>query len=67
MVRADKFEPRAAELDRGNETEWFRGFRWWRIAELPDTSAEFGPTPLGELLRALLRDGPPSQPFAIPV
>lgn len=67
LVPAEEFEPRAAALEKGNETDWFRGFRWWPVDELPDASDEFAPTQLGELLRALLRDGPPSTPFAIPV
>ena len=67
LVPMDEFEPRATALDEGSEADWFRGFRWWGVDELPDVSDEFAPTRLGELLRTLLRDGPPSAPFAIPV
>ena len=67
LVQADEFEPRATALEKGNETTWFRGFRWWPVDELPDASDEFAPTRLGELLRTLLRNGLPSTPFAIPV
>jgi hypothetical protein len=38
-----------------------------RVDELPDVSDVFAPTRLGELIRMLLRDGPPSTPYAIPV
>lgn len=67
LVQTHEFEPRAAGLEEGEETDWFRGFRWWPVAELPDSSEEFAPRRLGELLRVLLRNGPPSRPFAIPV
>lgn len=67
LVQAAEFEPRPAGLEAGNETDWFRGFRWWPVDELPDASEDFAPTGLGGLIRILLRDGPPSTPFAIPV
>lgn len=65
LVRRERFAPRAEGLREGREKEWFGGFRWWPVAELPDRDPRFAPTRIGELLRALLREGPPAEPIAI--
>ena len=67
LVRAHEFEPQAAALEQGGERDWFRGFKWWPIEEIPDTSEAFAPRRLGELLRRLLREGLPRKPFPIPI
>ena len=67
LVRVDEFEPRAAELESGEEADWFRGFRWWPLDEVPDVSEDFAPRRIGQLVRKLLRDRAPEKPFAIPV
>jgi len=66
LVQAEMFEPRAVALDKSDETDWFREFRWWSFSDLPQSSEHFAPTRIGELLRHLLIDGPPSQPVEIP-
>ena len=43
------------------------GFRWWRAEDLTRTSETVYPPNLGELLEALLRDGPPREPVDIAV
>ncbi len=67
LVQVDEFEPHARSLQEGDERDWFRGFRWWPVDEIPDASDEFAPRALGALTRTLLRDGPPARPLAIPV
>lgn len=67
LVETPEFEPRAEALEPGDEADWFRGFRWWPLGELPDHGELFAPRGLGRLLRDLLLDGPPHRPFAIPV
>ena len=65
-IRAERFEPTAHALEQGDEADLFLGYRWWPVAELPDHSSDFVPRPLGRLVRALLRDGPPREPVWIP-
>ena len=67
LVDTDRFEPRPHALDPGDETDWFRGFRWWPIDDLPDEADHFAPTGLGAHLRDLARDGAPIEPFRISV
>jgi 8-oxo-dGTP pyrophosphatase MutT (NUDIX family) len=67
LFEVDEFAPRAVALAPGDESDMFRGFRWWPVAELPDESRALAPRRLGALVRELLRDGPPARPFAVPV
>jgi 8-oxo-dGTP diphosphatase len=69
LVRAHAFEPRPrlswAQLNR----EFVFELRWWTVAELEEAAPEtnFAPTRLPELMRSLLHDGPPSEPFDVGV
>lgn len=63
LVRVDAHEP-APELDLS--AEGVVDHRWWSLAELARTHEEIAPTGLAALLGALLRDGPPAAPVAIP-
>ncbi|MFC7362001.1 NUDIX hydrolase [Nocardioides astragali] len=47
------------------ETTSVLGFRWWRAEELSQTTDTVLPPALGDLLSALLRDGPPGVPVDI--
>jgi ADP-ribose pyrophosphatase YjhB (NUDIX family) len=67
LVQVEEFVPWADSLEVGEEKDWFRGFRWWPLDELPDVAEEFAPRRLGALVRELLRTGPPEKLFAIPV
>ena len=58
------FEPVPAGMS-DFETRSIEGFRWWRAEELAQTSEMIFPPALGELLSALLRDGPPPEPIDI--
>jgi 8-oxo-dGTP pyrophosphatase MutT (NUDIX family) len=57
----EHFEPAPAGLS-DYETSSIVGFRWWSAEELSHTTDTVFPPALGELLSALLRDGPPSVP-----
>jgi double-stranded uracil-DNA glycosylase len=59
LVHVDVHEP-APTADLA--AEWVAGLRWWTLDELDATDAELAPKRLPELVRALLRDGPPPEP-----
>jgi 8-oxo-dGTP pyrophosphatase MutT (NUDIX family) len=60
LVRVDAHEP-APEVDLG--AEWVAGLRWWTLEELERVTETIVPARLVELVRALLRDGPPPDPI----
>jgi hypothetical protein len=66
MVRVPSFDPVITELD-GDERDYVRELRWWRVDELDRGEAEIGPSDLPQLLRKLLKDGPPSEPIEVSV
>ena len=65
LVRTPSFEPAPrlswAELNAEYVTE----IRWWQIGELEPSGLRFAPRRLPELLRDLLRDGPPAEPIDV--
>lgn len=61
LHRVRHFEPVPADLS-DYESRTVLGFRWWRAGELSQTSDTVFPPTLGDLLSALLRDGPPAAP-----
>ena len=65
LLRCERFEPCTGGLRDGGERDWFGGFRWWRIDQLPDQDPMFAPTQLGKLMRTLLREGVPHNPVRI--
>jgi len=58
LVRVDAHEP-APAVDLA--AEWVAGLRWWTLDELDAANVELAPKRLPELVRALLRDGPPAE------
>ena len=65
LVRTPSFEPAPrlswAELNAEYVTE----IRWWTLEELESGELLFAPRRLPELLRDLLRDGPPAEPVDV--
>jgi 8-oxo-dGTP pyrophosphatase MutT (NUDIX family) len=63
LVRVPSFtaEPQLS-WERLNAEHVFE-LRWWSSAELDEAAEIFAPRRLPELLRALLSDGPPSEPI----
>ncbi|HEY0645444.1 MAG TPA: NUDIX domain-containing protein [Nocardioides sp.] len=64
LHRVPHFDPAPARLS-DYESRTLLGFRWWSAEELSETAETVFPPALGELVSALLRDGPPEVPFDI--
>lgn len=47
------------------ERSWTLGHRWWTADEIISSRDRFEPIDLGERLKALLREGPPSEPIPL--
>jgi len=59
LVRVERHQPEpTVDLD----AELVAGLRWWTLEELEATDVSLAPTRLPELLRDLLRNGPPAEP-----
>src|SRR5262245_43193604 len=67
LVRSDHFAPRGSLSPEQLRAELVYGHRWWAIDEIQTYAGAdfFGPRKLGDLLPALLRDGPPPEPIQI--
>jgi 8-oxo-dGTP pyrophosphatase MutT (NUDIX family) len=65
LVKVPRFEPTPQHLPDEVERAAFDGFRWWGVTEIEHSQEEFAPGGLGQLLQALLRDGPPAQPIVL--
>ena len=63
LVRTPAFTPRPALSWEQLNSEYVFGLRWWTTAELAEAEETFAPRRLPELLRSLLRDGPPAEPI----
>jgi TDG/mug DNA glycosylase family protein len=59
LVRVDEHEP-VPTIDLA--PEFVAGLRWWTRAELEATAERISPRSLPELVRRVLRDGPPRKP-----
>jgi TDG/mug DNA glycosylase family protein len=62
LVRVDAHEP-APRVDLA--AEGVASLRWWTLDELEQTPAELVPKRLAEVMRDLLRDGPPADPIDV--
>ena len=62
LVEVDAFEvqPRI-DLAAEHVSEW----RWWSVAELEASEEVFGPRSLPRLVRSVLADGPPAEPWVL--
>ena len=63
LVRAPAFEPRPRLSWAQLNAEYVHELRWWTPDELDEAAVTFAPRRLPELLRQLLRDGPPTEPI----
>ena len=65
LVRVPTFEPQPRLTWEQLNAEYVFGMRWWTGAELQEAEGQttFAPRRLPELLRSLLRDGPPPEPI----
>jgi 8-oxo-dGTP diphosphatase len=67
LVRTPAFTPEPRLSWEQLRAEHVFDLRWWTPDELEEAAETFAPTRLPELLRTLLRDGPPEQPVDVGV
>lgn len=58
-----RFEPTAERNPAPIENRAFRGFRWWAVEAIERSPETFVPARLGALLRRLVEEGVPPEPF----
>ncbi len=63
LVRTAAFTPRPYISWEQLNAEYVFELRWWTQAELEEAGGAFAPRRLPELVRTLLRDGPPAEPI----
>jgi 8-oxo-dGTP pyrophosphatase MutT (NUDIX family) len=66
IARVPHFEPDTSGMTEVEKAE-ISACRWWTLDEMDATTDELVPGDLGDRLRALLTDGPPSSPVDIGV
>jgi ADP-ribose pyrophosphatase YjhB (NUDIX family) len=67
LVRAPAFTPEPPLSWEQLNAEYVFELRWWTPDELDEATEMFAPRRLPELLRDLLRDGPPTEPIDVGV
>lgn len=67
LVRTPAFEPAPRFTPGELADEYVAEIRWWTAAELAESEERFAPRRLPALLAALVRDGPPGEPFDVGV
>ena len=65
LVRTSPFEPRPTHSWEQLNAEGMTAIRWWTIDAIERSEELFAPRRLAELLRKLLRDGPPAEPIDV--
>ncbi len=63
LVRVPAFTPAPNHSWEQLNAEYVFELRWWTQAELDEAAVTFAPRRLPELVRQLLRDGPPIEPI----
>lgn len=66
LARVDSLEVDTAGFTEEERREMLES-RWWSVAELRATSDRLAPTTLPDLLEQILRDGPPAEPWHLPM
>jgi ADP-ribose pyrophosphatase YjhB (NUDIX family) len=67
LVRTDRFEPAPEWTAEQLASEGMVEQRWWTLGELERSATVFAPRRLPLLLRALLVEGPPTEPLDVGV
>ena len=67
LVRTPEFTPAPRFSADELRAEYVTASRWWTADELDTASDEFAPRRLPELVRRVLRDGPPAEPIKVGV
>jgi len=63
LVDTVSFEPKMENNPATAEQLAFRGFRWWSTEDIRNAPDTFAPKRLADLLEALIKTGPPEEPF----
>ena len=64
VAEVPAFEARPANLG-DIEAGVFDGLRWWTLPELGRCAEDFAPADLPGLVRKLVDEGPPREPFTV--
>ena len=64
LARTRQTEIDTSGLDE-RERSWTLGHRWWSVDDIAASPERFEPMTLAVELKALLRDGPPTEPITI--
>jgi 8-oxo-dGTP pyrophosphatase MutT (NUDIX family) len=67
LVRTPAFMPKPRHSWEQLNAEYLFEIRWWALGELEAAETLFAPRRLPELVRVLLRDGPPHEPVDVGV
>ena len=67
LVRTAAFTPKPRHSWAQLNAEYVFELRWWALHELGAAEETFAPRRLPELVRSLLRDGPPAEPIDVGV
>jgi ADP-ribose pyrophosphatase YjhB (NUDIX family) len=67
LVRTPAFEPAPRHTWEQLNAEGVTAIRWWTADELEASEELFAPSRLSELVRDVLRDGPPEEPVDVGV
>jgi 8-oxo-dGTP pyrophosphatase MutT (NUDIX family) len=67
LVRTRAFEPAPRFTPDELAAEYVAAIRWWTATEIAESGERFAPRRLPALLAALIRDGPPGEPFDVGV
>ncbi|KAI9013581.1 NUDIX hydrolase [Hyaloraphidium curvatum] len=67
LVRTDAFEPQPEMTWDELRAEYVHELRWWTLEEIETSADTFIPRALGILLRTVLEQGPPEEPWEIGV
>jgi 8-oxo-dGTP diphosphatase len=65
LLRTPAFEPKPRHTWEQLNAEGMTAIRWWTAEELEASEELFAPRRLPELLRDVLRDGPPDEPVDV--
>jgi ADP-ribose pyrophosphatase YjhB (NUDIX family) len=63
LVRTAAFKPKPRHSWEQLNAEYVFELRWWTQGQLGEAAETFAPRRLPELVRSLLRDGPPVEPI----
>lgn len=66
LARVTAFKARPAALG-AEEADVFSELRWWTLSELKDSTEEYAPADLPQLLSKLVEEGPPEHPVNVGV